>query len=147
MMSSKLHINLSIYKNNLKKIKSIIPDNSQIMAIVKANGYGLGSLKLVEAAKEIGIQYFGVANIKEALEIRKYDSTLNILLLTEPHHSHCKAIVDNKLTTTVYTKEFCTTLEKVAMKENKKVKVHIKVDTGMRRVGTEINEHSLFASI
>ena len=65
-----LEINLSYLKNNIENIRNIISDNLDIICVVKANGYGLGAVNIAKYLSSIGIKYFAVATLEEALELR-----------------------------------------------------------------------------
>ena len=132
-MKTELKVNLRQYKQNIKNIKSKLNKNVKIMAIVKADGYGLGAVKLTQSAYEIGIRHFGVANIKEALQLRKHFNDINILLLSEPLENTIDTIIKYRITPTIYTETFCKELNTKLKDKKINLPVHIKIDTGMRR--------------
>ena len=117
------------------------------MAIVKADGYGLGAVKLTQSAYEIGIRHFGVANIKEALQLRKHFNDINILLLSEPLENTIDTIIKYRITPTIYTETFCKELNTKLKDKKINLPVHIKIDTGMRRVGINYNNAAQFINI
>ena len=143
-MKTELKVNLKQYKQNIKNIQSKLNKNVKIMAIVKADGYGLGAVKLTQTGYEIGIRHFGVANISEALELRQYFKDIDILLLSEPLEHTIDTLIKNKITPTIYSIAFCQELNKKSREKNIKHPVHIKIDTGMRRVGINYNNAEQF---
>ncbi|MGB9613766.1 MAG: alanine racemase, partial [Candidatus Margulisiibacteriota bacterium] len=122
-------------KHNISEIKKILSPAVKFMAVVKANAYGHGSPAVARAAVEAGVDYFGVANLKEALELREAGILSPILILTESPTSVVDEIVQHGLTQTVYSFSEAKALSDEAQKRKKIAKVHIKVDTGMGRVG------------
>jgi alanine racemase len=133
--NTKVEIDLKQYKKNIKDVIKLAP-NSKLMVIVKANGYGLGAIELAKTALENGASYLGVARVSEAIELRQNKITDPILLLSEPKPEDIKHILENNITQTIYTKSFATKLNNF----NKKIKVHIKIDSGMGRLGITIDK-------
>lgn len=136
-------VNANNIKDNLRFIRTLISKSTKIMAVVKANGYGHGVLKVAKAAIEAGVERLGVASVEEALELINYDIKVPIQLLSQPPISSVKIIVENStikksMISTVYTKNFVKALSEEAHNQNKKCLVHVKVDTGMHRVGANI---------
>lgn len=134
-MKTELKVNLNKYKQNIANIRSLLNKNVKIMAIVKADGYGLGAIKLTQSAYEIGIRHFGVANLDEAIELRNKFKDIYILLLSEPPKKSIQTLITMNITPTVYSHDFCLELNKQSKEKKNKHPVHIKIDTGMRRVG------------
>lgn len=110
------------------------------MAVVKANAYGHGAVAVSRSASESGADYLAVANLREAMELREAGMLLPILILTESPTSVMDEIVQHKLTQTVYSYSEAKALSDEAVKRNKKATIHIKVDTGMGRVGVMPSE-------
>ncbi|SCH46315.1 serine racemase VanT catalytic subunit [Romboutsia sp. 1001713B170207_170306_H8] len=129
-------INLSNLKHNLLQIKSLIDDNCKVMAVVKADAYGHGAVEISIYLQRLGIKHFAVACIDEAIELRKAGIKGEILVLGyTPIYSKNDLISYNISQTIVdinYAKELCK-LEGI-------LDVHIKLDTGMNRLGTKFEE-------
>jgi alanine racemase len=135
-----LIIHLNEYQNNLKKISEKLPESCSILAVVKANAYGHGAVEIARAAIQKGVRYLGVACLKEFKELRDNGITHPILLLAEPLQSEWNNL-PHDLTYTVYTPEFIGAL-------NKEYKIHLKIDTGMNRLGAKTKEiHHLLDTI
>lgn len=105
----------------------------QLMAVVKAEGYGHGAVPTAQAALEGGATWLGVALIEEGEQLRAAGITAPILLLSEPPLVAARAVLAAGLTPTVYTSAFIQAL--IAVADGHPVEVHLKLDTGMRRVG------------
>jgi alanine racemase len=113
-----------------------VANGSGLMAVVKADGYGHGAVPVARAVLRGGAAWLAVALIEEARELRASGITAPILLLTEPPVSAIADLLDVRLTPTVYTPAFITALDAAARaRGGSPTDVHLKLDTGMRRVG------------
>ncbi len=130
-----LEIDLGALAQNYRTIKDALTPATEVLAVVKANAYGHGVIKVVETAISEGISFFGVANIAEAVELRCRFSEINILVLNSNFSSDVELIVEHDIQPIVYTKEMLYAINQEAKLHDKKVKVHIKIDTGMGRIG------------
>lgn len=117
------------------------------MAIVKANAYGHGDVEVSRAAIDSGAEMLGVALVEEAVRLRRAGIDCPIDLLFEPPPYGVDAVVANSITCTVYTPEFARALSEEAVMRGVKARVHVKVDTGMRRVGIHPRSVSEFAGM
>ncbi len=135
-------IDLVKLENNFNKIKEKLDAQVEVMAVVKADAYGHGAVhiakKLIKSSA--ALTYFGVASVTEANELRLAGITLPILILSECSAEQLTQLVDNNLTQTVYNKKFALQLNDLAQKKEKKIKIHLKIDTGMNRVGIAATE-------
>jgi alanine racemase len=136
-------IDLDNFRYNLKSIKNHIKIGTQIMAIIKADAYGHGALGMIDVLKEEGIDRVAVAILLEALEIREKDTDINIMLLGYTPDENLEEVIKNNITPTIYSFEQAKYLDELAKKNNKRVTIHVKIDTGMHRVGLDINESSV----
>jgi len=135
MNSTYAEINLSNLRYNIGQIRKMLKAGTKFMAVVKADAYGHGAVKVSKAAIDAGIDYLSVANIKEALELKGAGINFPVLILSEVSKEDSADVVRNNFAQTVYTYELAEALSKEAQKQNRKVKVHFKIDTGMGRVG------------
>ena len=132
-----LEINLSYLKNNIESIKSIISDDLDIIAVVKANGYGLGALNIAKYLASIGIKYFAVATLEEALELRiRGNIKEDIIILSWTAPSEKETLIKYDLTQSLIDFEYAKKLNELPGV----VKCHIKIDTGMNRFGQTVND-------
>lgn len=128
-----LEINLDNLEYNVNQIKSIIPDKCKVMAIVKANAYGHGMIEIAKKLNEIGIQNFAVATLSEGIDLRKNNIKGNILILGYTDLRDIQYIIKYDLIQTIVDYEYAKKIEQ--MKLEKRLKVHIKINTGMNRIG------------
>jgi alanine racemase len=108
-----------------------------VCATVKANGYGHGAITTAQAALTGGASWFAVALVEEALELREAGITVPVLLLSEFPFGAAEVVVSNRITATLYSNAKATELNEAATKLATTVDVHIKIDTGMHRVGVQ----------
>jgi len=139
-------IDLGAITHNSNEIKRLIRPKTKIMAVVKANGYGHGAVSVASAARRGGINYFGVASVAEAMELRRGGISSSILILSEQTKLAVPNIINFHLTQTVYSMDFAKALSDLARKYDKKIPIHIKIDTGMGRVGINYSEAIAFAT-
>ena len=128
-----LEINLDNLEHNVNQIKSIIPDKCKIMAIVKANAYGHGMIEIAKKLNEIGVQDFAVATLSEGINLRKNNIKGNILILGYTDLKDVEYIIKYDLIQTIVDYEYAKKIEKMKLED--KLKVHIKINTGMNRIG------------
>ena len=128
-------VNLDHIAHNIKKIQEKISNGAEIMGVVKADAYGHGAAGIIPTLIESGVTRLAVAMLDEAIELRRSGITLPILVLnhTDPHRA--EEILQYDVTQTVFSKELALALSRSAMEENREARIHIKIDTGMGRVG------------
>jgi len=138
-MPSELHswveINLRALDHNLRLIRDQLSPRVTIMAIVKADAYGHGAQVISARLEDLGIKSFGVANVNEAVTLREAGIKGEIFLMGGFFKGEEEYILTYDLIPIVYDLESLTKLSKEAQKRNKKIKIHLKVDTGMGRFG------------
>ncbi len=130
-----VEINLKAIGENIKVLKTLIGSKTMFMAVVKADGYGHGAVKVAQVALESGVHRLGVALVEEGLELRKAGIKALIHILSEIPPSAGEIAVKYDLIPTICSREIAEELSSKAREADKKVKVHVKVDTGMNRLG------------
>lgn len=127
--------------NNLKVIESLKKKECKIIGVAKANGMGLDLIKYSEFLIENGIEILAVAEIQEAIELRKNNIESEILLLTPINDEEIlENLIQHEITITLSTLGQAKILMKISEKLEKKINVHIKIDTGFSRYGFLYNE-------
>ncbi len=135
-------IDLQALVHNFKILKSSAID-SKIMAVVKADAYGHSAGAIAPVLEENGADCFAVSNIDEALFLREKGVTKPILILGYTPVTKGTDIAKNDLSQCVYSKEYAKSLSDFAVENNIKIKVHIKIDTGMSRLGFDCRNEEL----
>jgi alanine racemase len=128
-------IDLSAFSNNLKEIRRLIPDHTKIMAVVKANAYGHGSVIIAKEAQSAGAEFLAVARLNEAMLLRNGGITLPILLFDDSAMHSAEIYIDQNIRPSVSSMEEAILFSKSATQYGKPIKIHIKIDTGMGRLG------------
>ncbi|MBE0447738.1 MAG: alanine racemase [Actinobacteria bacterium] len=137
-------IDLSAIKHNVKEARKAVGGRVEIMAVVKANAYGHGAARAAKASCEAGASCLGVALPEEGAYLRKSGIAKPILILAEPAHTAVPMILDYNLTATVLSLGSALALSKEAVKRGRIAKVHVKVDTGMNRIGLSPDKTASF---
>ena len=141
---STLVINKKDLLKNIERIKELVEKNGKddkgnslkIIAVVKANGYGLGIVEFTKILIDKGIKSFAVATKDEAYILREAGIKEEILLLTpNSNKEDIKKLIDNDIILTLSSKEDAKSIESVGKELNKKIRVHLKIDTGFGRYG------------
>ena len=130
-----VEVNLDAIAHNLKEIRKITNKNAEICGVVKADAYGHGLLEVSKTLIKNGVTYLAVSMLDEALQLRKQGITTPILILSYTDPVRCDEIILNNITQTVFSYGLAKALSDCAVRLNKNVKFHIKIDTGMGRVG------------
>ncbi|WRB52551.1 alanine racemase [Helicobacter pylori] len=141
--ASFVEVNTASLRHNFSAVKSIVPKDSHIMAVVKANAYGAGAIKASEIFLQEGANYLGVATLDEALELRSHFSKTPILVLGYSPNSNASMLIDNDLSAMIFSLEQAEVFSQMALKSQKRLKIHLKIDTGMHRLGLEPNFKSI----
>lgn len=128
-------INLDNIEYNYKAIKSITNKNSMVCCVIKADGYGHGAIELAKLYEKLGADWFAVSNIEEALELRNNGINLPILILGYTPVECAKILSNNNISQSCYDFKYAVELSEFAKKYNVTVNIHIKLDTGMSRIG------------
>lgn len=138
-------IDIDSLQSNFLHVKRLIGRKTGVMSIVKADAYGHGAIRVSKALFELcGSQMFGVATVDEALELRESGIKAPILVLAGMNPNEAKAVVKGELTPTVYSLRIASVLNDYAKKFGVQVGYHLKIDTGMTRLGVGIEELHVF---
>ena len=135
-------IDLSALKQNYQLIRSSIPRRTEILAVVKADAYGHGFMEVSRELEKLGVNAFGVAFLAEGIQLRKSGCDKPILLLGGIYPGQERKCIGFNLSTTIFSLEQAQALNQAAAsgKLFRRAQVHLKVDTGMGRLGVPYNE-------
>jgi alanine racemase len=133
MRAVRAEIDLAAVAENVQTLVDLVSP-AKVCAVVKADGYGHGAIAVSEAALEAGASWLGVALVEEGAVLRKADIPAPILLLSQPRSADVRAALDYDLRLTSYTPEGIEAMAAAARKRGT-ARVHLKIDTGMNRVG------------
>ncbi|MDH4140032.1 MAG: alanine racemase [Coriobacteriia bacterium] len=139
-------IDLGAIAHNVRSLKALTRNGTLFMAVVKADAYGHGAVPVARAALAGGADRLAVATISEALELREAGVTATLHLLQEPPPSSTHLVLENDLLPMVTTREFGVALSRAAAQVGARALYHLKVDTGMNRIGVRAEDAAEFAS-
>lgn len=128
-------ISLPNIRHNYEAIRASLPDGCRFLGIVKADAYGHGAPAVAKLLQEAGADYLAVSCLDEALELRRDGITLPILILGHTPHVYTRELIENDITQTVSAHAKALEYSAAAGALGKKLKIHIKLDTGMSRLG------------
>ena len=130
------YIDMAALKHNISEIKRIIKPGTKVLAVIKADGYGHGAVPIAREFEKLDFIWgFAVAAYCEAKELREAGVTRPILMLGASFSQDYKDIIENEVRPAVFSYDHAKELSLVAAGLGKEIKIHIKVDTGMGRIG------------
>ena len=128
-------ISLPNIRHNYEAIRATLPAGCRFLGVVKADAYGHGALAVSRLLQESGADYLAVSCLDEALELRRGGITMPILILGHTPHEYTETLIDNNFTQTVSALAKAQEYSAAATALGKKLRIHIKLDTGMSRLG------------
>ncbi len=135
-------IDLDALEYNIKSIRKKTPEGTGIIGVIKADAYGHGSVEVAQVLLENGADWFAVAVVDEGLNLRKHGINAPILLLGYTPELRFEDVINNGFIQTMYSYEMAEKLSKTAVRLGKTAVVHIKIDTGMGRIGYRVNDEA-----
>lgn len=128
-------ISLNAIEHNYHVIRNKVADDTKVCCVIKADGYGHGAVELSQVYEKLGADFFAVSNIDEGIEIRKSGSKLPIVILGYTPVSEAENLAEYDISQAVFSLEYAKELSEKCVEEDCICKMHIKVDSGMSRIG------------
>lgn len=128
-------VDLDALIHNVEEVRKIVGKKVDICGVVKADAYGHGVVAVTRALLEAGINYLAVSMVDEALQLRKFGFDVPILVLNHTDINRLNEMIEEDISQTIYSYQMAKAVSEEAVKLGKNVKVHLKIDTGMTRVG------------
>lgn len=128
-------IDLSAIDYNIRQIRKLMQPKTQFMAVIKADAYGHGLVEVARAAYVAGADRFGVATVDEAVKLRLGGVRAPIQILSEPPVTALPLLMEHDIIPTITNRSFFGELSRAAQRAKKVAKYHLKVETGMNRIG------------
>jgi alanine racemase len=135
MTSIRNHVNDNDDNNKYDVIKNQVNQKVKVMAVIKADGYGHGAIPIGRELEKLGVDYIAIAIYQEGVQLRKEGIKTPILVLGNTPNEAYDKLIEYDLTQTIYSIHMGKELETFAKAYNKIVKIHLKIDTGMGRIG------------
>ena len=130
-----IDVNLDALKHNYEIIKNTVTPGCRIIAVVKADAYGHGVENVVKEFSDCGCDFFAVSNLEEALQVRSANADSSVLILGYTPPEYAETLAVNNITQSVFNLDYAQKLSESAVKQGVQINIHIKVDTGMNRLG------------
>lgn len=128
-------INLDAAAHNYKEIRKRASKSAMLCCVIKADGYGHGAVMLAHLYEKLGADWFAVSNIEEAMQLRSAGIKKPVLILGYTPAECAEMLSENNISQAVYSLEYAEALNECAEKAGVKIKIHLKLDTGMSRIG------------
>jgi len=136
-------VSLNAIKENVIAFKNHIGKDTKLMAVVKADGYGHGAVQVAKEAIASGADYLAVALLDEAIELRQAGIDFPILVLGYTQPDGIPIAIEQAITLTIFTEESAQSTKLEAERRQKTARVHLKIDSGMNRIGVRTKEEAL----
>ncbi len=130
-----IEIDLQSIAHNIRELRRLLKPETRLMAVVKANAYGHGAIEVSRVAMESGADWLGVAVLDEAVVLRNFGVEVPILILGYTPEEQAEAVVEADIRQTVFSYSLAEALSEAAVKLGKPARIHLKLDTGMGRIG------------
>ena len=127
-------------RDNIQAIQKRIGKDRKTLIAIKANAYGHGAVEIARMAEKIGVEWMGVATVPEGIALREAGITARLLKFGPGFQDAIPAAFEHEITLSICDQQNAETLQKIAAEMGKKVKFHLKVDTGMGRIGVSVDE-------
>lgn len=128
-------IDLDLLSHNINEAKKLISPDTKIMAVVKDNAYGHGDVVIAHEMENLGIDFFAVSHIDEAIRLRENNINSNILILSYTSPAYFELLAKYNLTQSLISLEYADKINSFCKDNNCKISAHVKIDTGMHRLG------------
>lgn len=128
-------VDIDAIQHNFEAIRQATDPKAQIMCVIKADAYGHGAVFLGKLYEKLGANRFAVSNIEEAMQLRENGIKLPVLILGFTPAGMAAELAENNISQAVFSEEYARELSQEAVRQRVQVKIHIKVDTGMSRIG------------
>jgi alanine racemase len=143
-----VEIDLSAIKHNVSQLKCLLAPQTELMAIVKADAYGHGAIGVSQAALQAGASWLGVATIPEGIQLRNAGITSPIVILGATNSTdEIRAIAEYRLQPTICTPKQALVFHEILQEIGSHIAVHLKIDTGMSRLGTDWRSATEFVQL
>lgn len=139
-------IDLGAVAHNVRLLKGLTRPGTLFMAVVKSDGYGHGADRVAHEALHAGADRLGVATVDEAIALRSTGIAAPVQLLSEPPESAIPELLEHRLTPTVTSRQFAVALGQYAASRGAQATYHLKIDTGMNRIGVLAEKAAEFAA-
>ena len=135
-------VDLDAIRHNIMEMRQHIRPDTLLLAVIKADAYGHGAVAVAKALEDLA-DYYAVAHLAEGAELRRYGIRTPILVLGACMPEEFEELIENQITINIFSLKDACRLSETAMRMGRKAKVHIKIDTGMSRIGFSCTHESI----
>ena len=147
MVGSTIEIDLACLRHNFSKVRELVGQSTAVLAVVKSDAYGHGMVPVARELESQGVEYLGVSNCREAVTLRQGGVKSPILLLLGVEADELDHVIQYSLTPAIFRSDVAKAVSAAAMAANTKIPVHLKIDTGMGRLGVPYVEVESFLEL
>lgn len=140
---TRIEVDLAALRHNARVLMGELPKGCRLMAVVKANAYGLGAPRVAKTLRKVGVRHFAVATLEEGVVLRRAGIRGQILILGYTDPARAGSLWRNRLTQTLIDEHYATALDA----RGYPIRVHLKIDTGMHRIGVDARDSDAIARI
>jgi len=144
MVGSTIEIDLAALRHNLAQVRSLVGRSRSILAVVKSDAYGHGMVAVARELENQGVEWFGVSTCREAVPLREQGIRAPILLLLGVEEDEFSTVIQHGLTPVLYRSDIAHMISSAALAAGIQVPVHLKIDSGMGRLGVPYTEAEKF---
>ncbi len=139
IFTNQCYIHLGAVASNIKNLRKKLPPNTRLMVMVKAHAYGTSDVRMAHFLSSQGIDFFGVSYVDEAISLRREGIKKSVFVLNAAPYE-TKKVVDWDFEIAISNHQMISLIQEEALKQNKKIKLHLHIDTGMSRLGCRLEE-------
>jgi len=147
MVGSTIEIDLAALRYNFSKVRALVGPSTAVLGVVKSDAYGHGMLPVARELENLGVEYLGVSNCREAVILRQGGLKTPILLLLGVEKDELSQVIQHGLTPAIYRSDVAMAVSAAALAAKTKIPVHLKIDTGMGRLGVPFAEATEFLEL
>ncbi len=144
MVGSTIEIDLAALRHNLAQVRSLVGRSTSILAVVKSDAYGHGMVAVARELENQGVDYLGVSTCREAVTLRDQGTKAPVLLLLGVEEDEFSTVIQHGLTPVLYRSDIAHMISSAALAAGVQVPVHLKIDSGMGRLGVPYTEAEEF---
>ena len=144
MIGNTIEIDLACLRHNFSKVRKLVGQSTAVLAVVKSDAYGHGMVPVARELENLGAEYLGVSNCREAVTLRQGGAKSPILLLLGVEEDELDHVIKYSLTPVIFRSDVAKAISAAALAADTKIPVHLKIDTGMGRLGVPYVEAESF---
>ncbi len=147
MVGSTIEIDLAALRHNFAQVRNLVGQSTSVLAVVKSDAYGHGMVPVAQELENQGVEYLGVSTCSEAVTLREKGINTPILILLGVAQNEFGDVIQHKLTPALFRSDVATAMSSAGLAADTKIPVHLKIDTGMGRLGVPYPEAEEFFAL